>query len=122
VTSPEKLVRAKTVRVSYTTSQRVLASKRTGDTLLYEVTMLEGVPFLASHDTLHLRLARWRADTWFNAREPMNVAVTFGPASGTVIEEESLDPAKIVAATLLTVAVLVALFYALLSVSLKEGG
>ena len=121
--SPATLVEsAAYVRVRYAAPQRLPATIGERDTLLADVTMIEGVPTRTSGDTLHVRIARWHAGGWFRAVDAPSMEVAVLPSSGAVVERRQLDAGRTTSGVLITIGVIAAVAAIALLVGLQSLG
>ena len=73
------------VTVTFATQQTLRATAGARDTTLERVSDVAGWPTAVRGDTLHLQVARWRADGRVHAMEPADVVVAVRPDAGATV-------------------------------------
>ena len=110
------------VRVRYATPQRLRVAAAGRDTVLADVTVVEGRPTGVRGDTLQLRLTRWYAGGWFGHVNPPRLDLAVAPGAGTIVEQRHVDAVKTSGAVLLTAGVIAGVGIALFLLGMSSLG
>lgn len=76
------------VRVTYAAPQTLLARAAGRDSMMHRVTAVVGWPTVVRGDTLHLQLARWRAEGHMYTMPSPDYTVIVLPEAGAAIRDD----------------------------------